>query len=161
MQEELDTARLRGRPVRDGDGPFLAALFGAPEVGAWTQAEAAPWTPARAAAEARAFAAHWTAHRFGLRVWSDAQGPAALAGLQFCVIGGLPAVEAAFAVRPDRQRRGLAREAMTAALEEAPQIAAWLHAATRPENAAAEALLRRLGFARVAEGPPRVWRRAA
>ncbi|MEM1313194.1 MAG: GNAT family protein [Pseudomonadota bacterium] len=153
----LVTSRLQGRPVAPSDAPFLAALFGAPGVAAWTSEDRAPWTPARAKAKAAAFAAHWTAHRFGLRVWEEDGVPAVLAGLQFCVIGGLPAVEAAFATAPERQRRGLAAEAMAAALTEAPGIAARLHAVTLAGNAPAEALLRRLGFALAADGPPRLW----
>lgn len=155
----LATSRLRGRPVGLSDAPFLAGLFGAPGVAAWASEDRAPWTPARAEAKAAAFAAHWTAHRFGLRVWEEDGAPAVLAGLQFCVIGGMPAVEAAFATAPNRQRRGLAAEAMAAALSEAPDIAVRLHAVTLPGNAAAEALLSRLAFAPVADGPPRLWER--
>lgn len=165
---DLITPRLTGRPVAPSDAPFLARLFGAAEVGRWTSSDGAPWDAARAAAKAEAFAAHWTAHRFGLRLWREGDAPVALAGLQFCVIGGLPAIEAAFAVLPARQRRGLAAEAMAAALVEAPDIALRLQAVTRPGNAAAEALLTRLGFA--ACGPsaaaaqdgaasPRLWTR--
>jgi RimJ/RimL family protein N-acetyltransferase len=158
----LTTPRLHGRPVAPSDAPFLARLFGAAEVGRWTSAEQAPWTPARAEARAAAFAAHWTAHRFGLRLWDEGGAPVALAGLQFCVIGGLPAIEAAFAVIPERQRRGLAAEAMAAVLSEAPDISRSLHAVTLPGNAAAEALLTRLGFsAAPRRGPPapRLWSR--
>lgn len=142
----LRTRRMEGRPVRPRDASFAAALFGHPQVGRWT-GDAAPRGRTQAGLRARAFAAHWTAHGFGLRLWRDAEGPAGLAGLQFCVLGGAAAVEASFAFAPDRWGRGLAAEAMTATLAEAAGICAEVQAVVREGNDPALALLRRLGFA--------------
>ena len=149
----LRTQRLTGRPVTARDAGFLASLFGRAEIGAWTSDDAAP-DRREAAERARAFAAHWSAHGFGLRLWKDAAGPAGLAGLQFCVLEGAAAVEASFAFLPDRWGRGLAQEAMQAAMQEAPALAAEIHAVVREGNAPAFALLRRLGFAERATALP-------
>lgn len=142
----LRTQRMEGRPVRPEDAAFAASLFGRAEVGRWT-AEGGVWTPAAAADRARAFAAHWTAHGFGLRVWSDAGGPAGVAGLQFCVLEGAAAVEASFAFAPERWGEGLACEAMQPALDEARAICVEVQAVVREGNLPAFAVLRRLGFA--------------
>lgn len=141
----LRTQRLEGRPVRPRDAAFAAALFGHAQVGRWTGDESG-WSRAEASGRARAFAAHWTAHGFGLRLWRDRDGPAGVAGLQFCVMEGAAAVEASFAFAPDRWGRGLAAEAMTAALAEGGAICAQVQAVVREGNAPALALLRRLGF---------------
>ncbi|MDF2234012.1 GNAT family N-acetyltransferase [Albimonas sp. CAU 1670] len=141
----LRTQRLEGRPIRPRDASFAAALFGREEVGRWT-GEGDPWTRAVAAQRARAFAAHWTAHGFGLRLWRDARGPAGVAGLQFCVLEGAAAIEASFAFAPERWGEGLATEAMRASLAEAQAICAEVQAVVREGNAPAVAVLRRLGF---------------
>ncbi|HKK37563.1 MAG TPA: GNAT family N-acetyltransferase [Paracoccaceae bacterium] len=145
----LDSPRLRGRPVAPGDAPVLAVLFGEPATLRWSADGARPWDAARARAGAEAHAAHWAAHRFGLRLWEDAAGPAVLAGLQFCVIDGRAEIEASFAAFPDRRRKGLAGEAMAAVVAEAPQIAREVAAVVREGNRPALALLARLGFREV------------
>mgnify|MGYP005857372731 CR=1 FL=1 len=142
----LATPRLDGHPVARSDAGFLAALFGRAEVGHWTGESRAPWTAAEAARRAEGFAAHWAAHGFGLRVWREGAAPVALAGLQFCVIDGRAEVELSFAVSPERQGEGLAREAAAAALAEAPGIAAEVAAVTWADNAPALTLLAALGF---------------
>lgn len=141
----LRTQRLEGRPVRPRDAAFAAALFGRAEVGRWI-GDDDPWSRAQAADRARAFAAHWTAHGFGLRLWRDRQGAAGIAGLQFCVMEGTAAIEASFAFAPERWGAGLATEAMAAALCEARAICVEVQAVVREGNAPAVAVLRRLGF---------------
>ncbi|SFH77408.1 GNAT family N-acetyltransferase [Albimonas pacifica] len=141
----LRTLRLEGRPVRPRDAAFAAALFGRSEIARWT-GDDAPWSRAQAAGRARAFAGHWTAHGFGLRLWRDREGPAGVAGLQFCVLEGAAAIEASFAFAPERWGQGLAAEAMAAALAEGAGICAEVQAVVREGNAPAVALLRRLGF---------------
>ena len=141
----LRTQRLEGRPVRPRDAAFTAALFGRAEVGRWT-GDGDPCTRAQAADRARGFAAHWTAHGFGLRLWRDRDGAAGLAGLQFCVMEGAAAIEASFAFMPERWGAGLAAEAMTAALGESRAICAEVQAVVREGNAPAIGVLRRLGF---------------
>lgn len=142
----LRTPRLTGAPVRPADARFLAALFGDAGVAAASEQAGRPWTLARARTRASGFAAHWTAHGFGLRVWRDDRGPAVLAGLQYCIIAGRAEVELSFAVAPDRQGLGLGREAAAAALAEAPALTAGVAAVTFEANAPARALLRSLGF---------------
>lgn len=144
----LRTPRLVGRPITPRDARFAAALFGRPEVGRWT-GEGAAGAPGE---RVRAFAAHWTAHGFGLRVWEREGRPAALAGLQFCVIAGRGAVEASFAVSPEHWGEGLGEEAMGAALAEAEGICREVVAVAHAENERAVRLLRRLGFAEAAGG---------
>ncbi|MGM0583053.1 MAG: GNAT family N-acetyltransferase [Pseudomonadota bacterium] len=148
----IRTERLRGRPVTARDGRFAADLFGRAEVG--PAAGEAGVLDRRAAAErARAWAAHWRAHGFGLRVWEAEGRPIALAGLHFCVMGGRGAVEASFAVLPERWGQGLAREAMGAALGEAPGICQEVEAVVREENVQAAGVLRALGFRETAAPP--------
>ncbi len=141
----LRTQRLVGRPVTPRDARFAEALFARPEVGRWTGEQVDR-------ARVRAFAAHWTAHGFGLRVWERDGRPAALAGLQFCVIAGRGAVEASFAVAPEFWGEGLGEEAMAAALGEATAICREVVAVAHAENRRAVRLLRRLGFAEAAGG---------
>lgn len=161
--EILRTERLTGRPPRPRDARFAAALLARPEVGAWTGEAGAP-CPALAKAQAQAAAAHWAAHGFGLRVWQAGGAPVGLAGLRFCVQEGRAAVEAAFAVAPERWGEGLGGEVMAAVMAEAPAICTEVRAAVHDGNAAALALLRGLGFVETAAGAGRrrlLWRGGA
>jgi RimJ/RimL family protein N-acetyltransferase len=149
----IRTARLEGRPAGRRDARFAAELLARPEVGAWAGL-ASPGGRREASALASGFAAHWQAHGFGLRVWEARGRPTALAGLKFCVIEGRGAVEAAFAVAPERWGEGIGREAMSAVMaEEAPGVCAEVQAVVREGNEPAVRLLRGLGFRETAAQP--------
>jgi RimJ/RimL family protein N-acetyltransferase len=94
-------------------------------------------------------AAHWAAHGFGPRLWLHEGRPAALAGLRHQLIEGRSVIEALWTVEPDLHRRGLAPEAMRAAMAadaaEARAVEAW----TRPDNGPSQRVAARLGFAPV------------
>ncbi len=144
----LRTERLEGRPIRDADLPLTRALFGAPEVGFGTSADAAAWPEDRIAARTAAFAAHWRAHDFGLRLWFEQGVFVGIAGLHLRVVDGRGAVEASFALTPAAQGRGLAQEAMRAALAEAAPFCRVTYAVVYADNPRSARLLRRLGYLR-------------
>ena len=68
----LRTARLTGRPIRARDARFAAALFGDDQVGRHVAESRRPWSRQLAQDRALAFAAHWSAHGFGLLLWETA-----------------------------------------------------------------------------------------
>ena len=161
----LRTARLSGRPIRASDARHAADLFGRDEVGRFVAESRRAWTAELAFDRARAFAAHWSAHGFGLRVWETPAGApappafappafappafAGVAGLQFCVLEGRGAVEVSFAFLPEFWGKGLAREAMEAVLGEAADVCREIEAVAHADNLRAAALLARLGFAAI------------
>ncbi|TYO88431.1 GNAT family N-acetyltransferase [Oceanicella actignis] len=153
---------MSGRPLAESDAPFLRALFADPAVGPLVSAERRPWDAALAAEAAADYARHWRRRGWGLRLWIEGGRARGVAGFNMCEIGGVEAVEASFAFVPRAQGRGLAEEAMRAALDELRPPVVW--AVIHADNAPSERLLRKLGFASAgalpAEGPEEVAPRA-
>jgi RimJ/RimL family protein N-acetyltransferase len=142
----LATSRLRGRPCTADDAPHVEALFGDPGIRRWISPPGRPWTDARAGIIAARLAAHWDAHGWGQRLWFDADRLVGIAGLQFAILGGEGAVEAALAIDRGRQGMGYGREALSAVMAEAPAIATRIRAAVLSENRPSAGLLASLGF---------------
>jgi RimJ/RimL family protein N-acetyltransferase len=145
----LSTERLTGRPWRADDWPFLLRLQSDPRSGPWITRRGATPTEDLARASVARFVGHWAAHGFGPRLWFFEGRPAALAGLRHQLIDGRAVVEALWTVEPDLHGRGLAPEAMRAALAadapEARAVEAW----TRPDNAPSQRVMAKLGFVAV------------
>jgi RimJ/RimL family protein N-acetyltransferase len=150
MPTELQTPRLLGRLPREGDAAAMLALYGRPEV-------AGPLYPdGRAPNELEvqgmivADLAHWRAHRFGRLYWQehDSREVVARCGAKLAIVGGRAEVDLHWAVRADRHRHGLAREAAEAVVRAcfrslgAESVTAVAHV----DNAASQGLARALGF---------------
>ncbi|WP_170317553.1 GNAT family N-acetyltransferase [Paroceanicella profunda] len=144
--DQMTTPRLHGRPCQTDDQAHVRALFGAEEIRRWASPPGLVWSPERYALITLRLAAHWAAHGWGPRMWFAGGALVGIAGLQFAVLDGLPAVEIAFAVLPALQRRGFATEMIAATLVEARGIARRVDAAVLEDNAVSRLLLARQGF---------------
>jgi RimJ/RimL family protein N-acetyltransferase/ubiquinone/menaquinone biosynthesis C-methylase UbiE len=144
---ELETPRARGRRPRASDLDELAALWGDPRVGATLGGAR---TREQAAATLARFEAHWDARGFGpwLVHARDSGEFAGYCGLLDTQVGGAPAVELLYALRPELQGKGLASElaAAVARCADGELGLRELVGYTLPTNAASRRVLERAGF---------------
>lgn len=121
MTAALETARMTLRPMRDGDWQDLRAIHGDRAAMRTLSADGAVLPLARSQAMARAHAAHWAAHGFGLWHAGDrATGRfCGYAGVRHALAEGRALVELAYAVVPGLWRQGRAGELARAVVDHA------------------------------------------
>ena len=140
---QIETERLVLRPVRLTDHEALTTLLQDERVHPWVREDGAPteaqvrrWIAGKMLGWAQGSSATWAIDRGDQLV-----GYVALFALD------RPVQAIAYAVAPDHWRQGIAREALSAVLEHAPQLGmreVW--ARTHHENPPSAALLEALGF---------------
>jgi len=144
---EIETDRLRLRPVCSADLDDLHALWADPRVGRWL------WdtrSVGRIRARRTLRAALASARREGIGLWAVcARGGGALIG--FCGFRRVPGgddVEIVFGIEPSWWKKGVATEAAAAALREGFALHGWdrVVAATDPPNVASRRVVEKLGF---------------
>jgi len=146
--QRLETERLALRPPRSGDLDGYLAIFLRPEVGEWLRPS--PLDPIDEETVREILAAdlaHWEEHCFGQWAVTE-RGRDALVGrggLSWTKVEGVPAVELAWTVDPDRHRNGIATELGAAAVELARNRGiAELVAMTLPHNRASRRVAEKL-----------------
>jgi ribosomal-protein-alanine N-acetyltransferase len=150
----LTTQRLVGRLPREGDAEALAAIYQAPEPARWFWDGRLP-TADDVIDMVRRDLAHWDEHGHGRWYWVERETGALVArcGPGVDVVAGAQEVELHWSVRPDRQGRGIATEAASAAAEaslaalDLDSVVAYAHV----ENLGSQAVARRAGFTRERE----------
>jgi RimJ/RimL family protein N-acetyltransferase len=168
MPLELSTTRLVARPPRTDDVAAMLALYGAPEVAARLYPDGRPRTEAQLRPQLEADVAHWRAHGFGRFLWQERETGEVVVrcGPKLALVGGHPEIDLHWAVRADRHRRGLAREAAAEVVRAcfAALDVANVTAIASVDNLASQGVARALGF--VYEGevehmgrPHRLYRR--
>ena len=144
----IETARLRLRRLTMADHPAWEAYFADAEASRWN---GGPLTPSAAWMRFCAEIGHWSAAGFG--VWALEPKPAGgFAGVcGFWRLEGWNVTGLTFFTVPAYRRRGFAAEAARAALACAYDVWRWERVETvaRDENAAARALIARLGGEKV------------
>lgn len=143
---DMRTARLTGRRVSRFDAALLARIWRDPQGARWLSASGEPWSRARVKMAAERLAAHWTAHRFGPRMWFHERRFVGYAGLKFAQIDRSPCVEIMWGAPPDAWGRGFITEAAAACLSEDLGYKE-ITAITLPDNIRSQAVMTRLGFA--------------
>jgi ribosomal-protein-alanine N-acetyltransferase len=170
MPLQLMTSRLLARPPTTDDVPAMLALYGRPEVAAGLYPDGRPRTEEQLRRQLEADVAHWRAHGFGRFLWQErATGEVvARCGPKHAFVGDRSEIDLHWAVRADRQRRGLAREAASEVVRAcfAALGVASVTALAHVDNLASQRVARRLGFADEGEVdhmgmPHRVFRRRA
>lgn len=154
----LNAGTLEGRPFRRDDWPVILALHRAPEASRWLLPPGEEASEGRARRVADVFAEAWLAEGFGPYLWSRSGRPVGYGGLRRRAGGAAGEIEALFAFEPESWGRGWASAVGRAALESdgpRPGEGGSVIGRVRPGNAAAQALLLRLGFAPEGEA---LWR---
>lgn len=144
---EIETDRLRLRPVRSDDLDDLHALWADPRVGRWL------WD-GRSVGKIRARRTLRTAldsaKREGIGLWAvcPREGGGLIGFCGFRRVAGGDDVEIVFGIDPSWWKRGLATEAAAAALREGFARHGWdrVVAATDPPNLASRRVVEKLGF---------------
>lgn len=148
--DRIETARMIGERLRAEHLDELCRLLLAPEVVATTWPFAHPPTRADVAESLRAKVEHWERHGFGMWLLRDrASGEmVGRGGLQYTYTAGLDAVEAAWAIAPERWGRGLGTELARAELQVAFARLDLLEvvAFTLPDNVASRRVMEKTGF---------------
>jgi RimJ/RimL family protein N-acetyltransferase len=151
MPTDLATSRLLARPPRTGDVAAMLAIYGSPDVAARLYPDGRPRTSAEVRAMIESDLAHWRAHGFGRLAWveRDTGELVARCGPKLAILGGRPEVDVHWTVRPDRHRRGYAREAVEAVVRAcfAELGLESVTARARFDNLASEGVARAAGFA--------------
>ena len=147
---QLTTVRLVARPPLPGDADALVAIFRHPGVACWFWGRL-PDDDDIATMLARD-REHWREHGFGRWYWAErgSEEVVAKCGPRFKVVEGTEELSMHWTVRPDRHRRGIAAEAVEAAVTDAFQQVgcASLVAIAHVDNRASQALAERTGFHR-------------
>jgi RimJ/RimL family protein N-acetyltransferase len=144
----IETARLRGEPVRAAHLDFLAGLHADPEVAATL---GGALSRAEAAAMLVRHEAHWVALGFGLWLFSAREdgAPVGRGGLLLQRVDGAVEVEAGWTVRRELWGRGYATEMGAAAVDFAFATLGLrsLISLTLPHNSRSRRVMEKLGFA--------------
>jgi ribosomal-protein-alanine N-acetyltransferase len=148
--DRIVTARMLGERLAPEHADDLARLLLRPEVVRTTWPFAHPPTADDVTAALRAKIEHWNRHGFGLWLLRDrlTREMVGRGGLQSTYAPGLVAVEAAWAIMPERWGQGLGTELARAALRvgfqwlELPEIVAL----TLPDNVASRRVMEKAGF---------------
>jgi RimJ/RimL family protein N-acetyltransferase len=147
---QLTTVRLVARPPLPDDADALAAIYRHHGVARWFWGRIPDDDDI--ATMLRRDRAHWRDHGFGRWYWVERGGEEVVAkcGARFKVVEGAEEVSMHWAVRPDRQRRGIAAEAVEAAVTDAFCVVgcASLVAIAHVDNRASQALAEHAGFRR-------------
>lgn len=146
----LLTARMRGEPLGPGHERELAALMLDPRVSRTIWAGPTPPTMAQIGQGLRDKRAHWERHGFGLWLLRDRDdgGLVGRGGLQRTDAAGTGAVEAAWAIVPERWGQGLATELAQACVRVAFDDLRLdeLVAITLPDNVPSRRVMEKAGF---------------
>lgn len=153
-QPELQTARLRARPIGDHDFGALLAMHQDPRVMATLAPAGHPFGGMLDAEETRRYLRgnleHWRDHGFGLWIFRLGVDDEVVgrAGLKRTNILGKPEVELAYALRSEYWRAGYATEMATAVLDWgfAPGGLDEVVCFTATTNGASRRVMARLGF---------------
>jgi RimJ/RimL family protein N-acetyltransferase len=145
--DEVLTDRMVLRRPVPADLDELAALLGDPRVGRWLGGVA---DRARTSTMLARWIAHWDAHGFGLWSARDRQTGALVGrgGLLATIVGGGGAIEAGWAIAPERWGEGLATELGAASIQVAERDLRLreLVSFTLPDNLASRRVMEKLGF---------------
>lgn len=140
------TRRLRLREMTDDDLDDMAALLGDPDVMRYypatnTRDEAQGWIDWNKR--------NYAAHGFGLWIVTTADGDfVGDCGLTWQPVGGSPALEVGYHVRPAFQGRGFATEAAAACRDAARALGVThLVAIIHPDNRASQRVAEKIGLA--------------
>jgi RimJ/RimL family protein N-acetyltransferase len=148
---KLTTVRLVARPPLPGDADALVAIYRHPGVARWFWPGRLP-DDDDIATMLRRDREHWREHGFGRWYWAERGSGEVVAkcGPRFKVVEAAEEVSMHWAVRPDRHRRGIAAEAVEAAVTDAFRAVgcASLVAIAHVDNRASQALAERAGFRR-------------
>lgn len=147
---DLETPRLRLRPLERGDEAFLAALDTDPAVMRWVHGGALAPEHARQYAERQVQLAGYR-HRFGRWLVELRESRERLGWLEVFKLSGEDRddLQVGYQFAPDAQGQGYAAEALRAVLREVfrkPDGLDRLAAIVRPENERSRRLLARGGF---------------
>lgn len=143
----VETPRLLGHPLADGDFEQQCALHGDPAVARTLGGvQSAAWVRERLDAAK----AHWAEHGFGWWAFTLREGGAWVgrAGLRRMEIDGVPEVEVGYALLPPYWGRGLATEMARVSVDVAFRRLALpgLVCFALPANRASQAVMRKAGF---------------
>lgn len=149
---QMDTARLSGRPVTDGDVSYLRHILGNPLCARWLSADGEPISDGRMQMIASRLSGHWKAHGFGVRLFFLRGGGAfaGWCGLRHQILDGKSEIELLYALRHSLWGGGLASEMAEAALREGFEdfVIDSVVAFTLPDNLASQGVMRRCGLIR-------------
>lgn len=155
MADEWHTERLLARPPRPGDRAGYRSLFRDPAIEEWLRpAPLPPFEDEDIDGMLLADEAHWEANDFGPWALLDREDGSLVGrgGLRWTEIRGRTIAELPWTIASGRQGRGLASEAVAAAIAWAGMIEIdELIALIRPENAASLRVAEKTGLRRDGE----------
>ncbi|MBV9466477.1 MAG: GNAT family N-acetyltransferase [Solirubrobacterales bacterium] len=148
--ERLETPRLICERTRPEHATELSRLLLDPEIARWLSPSPDPPTQSQLAERLVASNHHWERYGFGMWLLRDRASAEMVGrgGLQWTFVAQLRAVEAGWAIMPDRWGEGLATELAQAAVEVAQRDLqlAEIIAYTRPDNLASRRVMEKSGF---------------
>lgn len=150
LPPELQTARLLGRPVNDGDVGYLRHILGNPQAMRWLSADGQAASDERMHQIAARLSGHWKAHGFGVRLLFLRGGGAfaGWCGVRHQMVEGQPEIELLYALRHSLWGEGLGKEAAQASVDEARTVLKLnsVIAYTLPHNDASRGVMRACGL---------------
>lgn len=146
----LETPRLTGHPVNDGDVGYLRHILGNPQTMRWLSPDGKAASDEKMHRIASRLSGHWKAHGFGVRLFFLRGGGAfaGWCGIRHYLVEGKPELELLYALRHSLWGDGLGREMAQASLAEAQSTlaASSVVAFTLPDNKASQGVMRSCGM---------------